>query len=72
VVSFARKAEVGRLVLFHHDPYHPDHELEDLVAEAQRLWGPDGPPVVAAWEGMTIEMAGDGVSCATLGAGAER
>jgi phosphoribosyl 1,2-cyclic phosphodiesterase len=63
VVAFARKAEVARLVLFHHDPYHPDHELEELVAEAQRLWGVD-PPVVAAWEGMTIELGSDGVICA--------
>ena len=63
VVAFARKAAVRRLVLFHHDPYHPDHELEDLVAEAQRLWGAE-PAVIAAWEGMTIELGSDGVKCA--------
>jgi phosphoribosyl 1,2-cyclic phosphodiesterase len=71
VVSFARKAQVGRLVLFHHDPYHPDHELEDLVAEAQRLCGDDDAPVLAAWEGMTIELADHGVACEPLNAGAD-
>jgi phosphoribosyl 1,2-cyclic phosphodiesterase len=63
VVGFARKAEVGRLVLFHHDPYHTDEELEALVVEARRLWGDgDGEGVCLAWEGMEIALAPDGVS----------
>ena len=39
VVEFARKADVDRLVLFHHDPYHTDDELEALVGDARRIWG---------------------------------
>ena len=60
VVAFALKAQVERLVLFHHDPYHTDTELEELVAVARGLWGADDR-VCAAWEGMTIELTGDSV-----------
>jgi phosphoribosyl 1,2-cyclic phosphodiesterase len=63
VVAFARKAEVQRLVLFHHDPYHSDEEIEALVAEAREVWG-EGERVCSAWEGMTIQLGGDGVSLA--------
>jgi ribonuclease BN (tRNA processing enzyme) len=61
VVAFARKAEVGRLVLFHHDPYHTDAELEELIGTARRLWG-DGGAVCGAWEGMAITLDATGVS----------
>ena len=61
VVAFARKAEVERLVLFHHDPYHTDVELEALVADAREIWG-EQERVFSAWEGMTIDLDGDGVS----------
>ena len=30
-MEFASKADVERLVLFHHDPYHTDDELEELL-----------------------------------------
>ena len=63
VVAFAQKAEVERLVLFHHDPYHTDAELELLNDDARRLWGGDGETCVSsAWEGMVIEMAPAGIS----------
>jgi len=62
VVAFARKADVGQLVLFHHDPYHTDDELEALVAEARALWGDGGGPVCGAWEGMEITLDAAGVS----------
>jgi phosphoribosyl 1,2-cyclic phosphodiesterase len=61
VVAFARKAEVDRLVLFHHDPYHSDVELEALVEEARALWGDGCDRVCPAWEGMTIELDREGV-----------
>ena len=60
VVSFARKADVGRLVLFHHDPYHTDEELERLLAEARALWTTDR--VCSAWESMEIVLGADGVA----------
>jgi phosphoribosyl 1,2-cyclic phosphodiesterase len=62
VVAFARKADVDHLVLFHHDPYHTDAELESLVADARRIWGDGEERVCAAWEGMTIELGPHGVS----------
>ena len=61
VVSFARKCDVERLVLFHHDPYHPDEELETLVAAARALWGEEEGRVMAAWEGMAMEIGDEGV-----------
>ena len=61
VVAFARKAEVERLVLFHHDPYHTDDDLEALVADARAIWGAP-ERVCSAWEGMTIDLDADDVS----------
>ena len=56
-MAFARKAEVERLVLFHHDPGHTDEEMEALLDEARRLWGDDGAArVCCAWDGMTIDL----------------
>ena len=63
VVAFARKAEVDRLVLFHHDPYHADDELEALVADARKIWG-EAERICSAWEGMTIDLDGAGVRIA--------
>ncbi len=66
VVAFARKAVVDHLVLFHHDPAHTDLEMEDLVAEARRLWG-DGPDrVCSAWDGMTIDLGTSEVTLAAV------
>jgi phosphoribosyl 1,2-cyclic phosphodiesterase len=54
-VSFARAAQVERLLMFHHDPSHTDTELEVLRDEAQSLWAGPRPPMLAA-EGMTLRM----------------
>jgi ribonuclease BN (tRNA processing enzyme) len=56
VVTLARRASVRQLVLFHHDPFHTDADLEKLEVEARRLWGPDGDPPVLAYEGLQMEM----------------
>jgi phosphoribosyl 1,2-cyclic phosphodiesterase len=63
VVAFARKAGVERLVLFHHDPYHTDAEIEALVADARAIWG-ESERVCSAWEGMTIDLDDGAVSLA--------
>ena len=54
-VSFARAAQVERLLMFHHDPEHTDTELESLRDEAQSLWTGRQPPVLAA-EGVTLRL----------------
>lgn len=61
VVGFAGKAGVGSVVLFHHDPYHVDDELDALLLEARRRWHGSDDQVRLACEGMTIDLYGDGV-----------
>jgi phosphoribosyl 1,2-cyclic phosphodiesterase len=55
-MEFALKANVDNLVLFHHDPYHTDSELEELLAEAQDGWPHMAERVFLAHEGMTIAL----------------
>ena len=46
VMAFAHKARVGHLVLFHHDPYHTDPELEELLGRpgrSGRAWRTGSP-----------------------------
>ena len=54
-VTFARRAGVEQLVLFHHDPLHSDDDLAELEARARTLWDSDGsaPPSLAR-EGETL------------------
>ena len=54
-VTFARRAAVGRLVLFHHDPWHSDEELDALGRQAMALWNGSGAAPVLAREGMVID-----------------
>ena len=61
VTAFARKADVDHLVLFHHDPYKTDAELELLLDQARSCWNGDGGKVRLAHEGMTISLDSDGV-----------
>ena len=56
-LEFARLTEVGRLSLFHHDPSHPDEELDQSLHDAVR----DKSYSFAfslAREGETIELPG--------------
>jgi ribonuclease BN (tRNA processing enzyme) len=56
-VMFAQRAEVGRLVLFHHDPWRTDEELEQLHQRACALWNGGGAPPELAYEGMEITVS---------------
>jgi phosphoribosyl 1,2-cyclic phosphodiesterase len=56
-VGFAHIAEVGELVVFHHDPLHSDVALDDLGARARELWRNGGPPPNVAHEGMEIVLS---------------
>jgi phosphoribosyl 1,2-cyclic phosphodiesterase len=53
---FAAKAGVGRVMLFHHDPYHDDDELEALLVEARAEWPGTDDRVQLAAEGMSIVL----------------
>lgn len=57
VVEFAKAARVGQLVLFHHDPYHDDADLDAIADEAQQLCGHAGPQLAMAAEGTTYVIA---------------
>lgn len=61
-MEFATKAAVKRVVLFHHDPYHDDDDLEALLGEARASWSGAPADVQLASERMTIDFAPDGVS----------
>jgi phosphoribosyl 1,2-cyclic phosphodiesterase len=45
-------AGVTRVALFHHDPYHPDAEVDEILKEARKLH----PDVLAAREGLEITL----------------
>ena len=60
-LAFADKAAVDHLVLFHHDPYHDDDELELLLDEARAAWPGMEERVCLAYDGMTIGVDAGGV-----------
>ena len=64
-VEFAHKAGVRNLVLFHHDPYHTDDELEEVLLEARAIWPSAEDRVCLASEGMTIAFGDGGVQLVT-------
>jgi phosphoribosyl 1,2-cyclic phosphodiesterase len=55
-IEFATKANVERMVLFHHDPYHNDEDLEELLKEARAKWAKHEALVQLAYEGMTMTL----------------
>ena len=56
-VAFADAVGARRLVLFHHDPRHPDRTLEQLEVEAAALCGERELLPVLAREGMVLEVS---------------
>lgn len=54
VAVFARKAEVDRLILFHHDPMHSDDQLEAMRDEVIERWDVDGDRCTLAAEGAEL------------------
>jgi phosphoribosyl 1,2-cyclic phosphodiesterase len=55
-LEFATRARVGKLVLFHHDPYHTDDDLEAMLADARTTRALPDNWVSLAHEGMTLEF----------------
>jgi phosphoribosyl 1,2-cyclic phosphodiesterase len=56
VATFARRAGVDRLSLFHHDPLHRDEQLEVMRDDVLERWGVEDARVSIAAEGSTIEV----------------
>ena len=54
-VEVAREAGVRTLVLFHHDPWRTDDEVDEIEKHAQALAG-DDLEVRAAYEGLVLEL----------------
>ncbi|MBX2801926.1 MAG: MBL fold metallo-hydrolase [Myxococcales bacterium] len=54
-VRLADAADVGTLVLFHHDPSHDDDVMDRIAAEAARA----RPGTLTAREGMRLELTAD-------------
>jgi ribonuclease BN (tRNA processing enzyme) len=56
VAMFARRTDVGRLILFHHDPMHTDDELDAIRERVIDRFGVDGKRVALAADGMSFEV----------------
>lgn len=54
-VALAREAGVRTLVLFHHDPWRTDDEVDAILEHARALAGSD-LEVVAAYEGLVLAL----------------
>jgi phosphoribosyl 1,2-cyclic phosphodiesterase len=52
-LTFAKRSEAERVVLFHHDPDHDDATVDEIGAEARDRWA-------ALGNGASIEMAREG------------
>jgi ribonuclease BN (tRNA processing enzyme) len=59
-VALALKANVKKLMLFHHDPGHDDKKLDGFVKHARRIVAKAKSKlkVDAAHEGMVIQLGG--------------
>ncbi len=56
VATFAERAKVDRLWLFHHDPTHTDADIDRMARRVRTRWGVDQDRCVAAAEGLEIEV----------------
>jgi phosphoribosyl 1,2-cyclic phosphodiesterase len=57
-VWLAEQAGVKQLALFHHDPCRDDDDLDELTANAADLGRVAGVDVIAAYEGLVLELDG--------------
>jgi phosphoribosyl 1,2-cyclic phosphodiesterase len=55
-VRVAVEAGAKRLVLFHHDPAHGDDEVDRILGHARQLAGGRLEEIIAAAEGLTIDL----------------
>jgi hypothetical protein len=55
-VRLAIKANVGRLILFHHDPSHDDEQIDQMVKNARELAAGSSLIVDAASENAAFQV----------------
>jgi phosphoribosyl 1,2-cyclic phosphodiesterase len=55
-INVGRQARAKRVVLFHHDPSHGDDTLDRLVGEARARAGANAPEILAAFEGLQLDL----------------
>ena len=53
--AFVRRADPGRVLMFHHDPAHSDADVEAMHEEARRLSGAEADRIEIAHEGLEID-----------------
>jgi phosphoribosyl 1,2-cyclic phosphodiesterase len=56
VAAFARRAEVDRLVMFHHHPGHDDDQLDEMRGSVLSAWSVDAARCIVATEGASISV----------------
>ena len=70
-LTFARRVEARRLMLFHHDPLHSDEFLNEHCASARRGWedlGGDASQLEMGIEGAELELWSSAGGSASAGA----
>lgn len=55
-VALALDAGISRLLLFHHDPWHTDEQIDEMVKEARKLAENESLSIEAAAEGQSLEL----------------
>ncbi len=69
-LTFARRVEAKRLLLFHHDPLHSDEFLDGLGVDARERWaemGGDPATLEMATERQELDLAGTPVAAPAAG-----
>jgi ribonuclease BN (tRNA processing enzyme) len=61
--GLAERCGASGLVLFHHDPWRTDEEIDRLVSDC----GGAGVPVIAAFDGMVLDLASGQATLAATG-----
>jgi phosphoribosyl 1,2-cyclic phosphodiesterase len=54
VAAFAARADVGRLLLFHHDPWHTDDQLDAMRVDVLERWDVEPDRCLIAAEGSEL------------------
>jgi ribonuclease BN (tRNA processing enzyme) len=57
--DLAARAEVGALLLFHHDPARSDDDIDALQAEARDRLRDSSVECAAAYEGLTLNLSAE-------------